>query len=282
MHRSPPVFLQTNFRRHRAPHDHTQLPDLPAWLRSGGAPTCPTPAPAPTPLPAASPDLEALLDLAEAVTPAPIVKAVITPSMQEVLRFVTRLANMSAEMPNNPELGKLIGGRGRSCVLRALRRLEVAAVLVVEHKGSRRRVTIMGTARSTAWGEARPGHSPYLHRRRGEPAIARQKAPRRANTRPLAPQLPPGVHYHPPLVHAAAATCQWPMWGDDERPGRVPLFCGNVCAEDLSFCAAHAGDVYKKRTPSTQPKGLGMGKSPSILRDPRFRGAIVDIASIFD
>ncbi len=200
--------------------------------------------------------------------------------MQEVLRLVTRLAGMSAEMPNNPSLGKLVGGRGRSCVLRALRRLEIACLVVVEHKGSRRRVIIMGTGKSTAWGEARPGHSPYLHRKRGEPAVAAEKAPRRANTRPLAPQLPAGVRYAPPIVHSAADVCQWPMWKDGERPGAEPLFCGDACTGGTSFCVGHIGFVYRRRVVSTQPRGTGVGKTTAVLRDPRFRAAIVAITDL--
>lgn len=188
-------------------------------------------------------------------TPDPV----ITATMAEVERIVTRLANACGEMPNNPILGELAGGRGRSSVLRALRRLEIAGIIRVEHNGNRRRVVVHALAKATAWGEARPGHSPYMHRAHGDTGPSRRPAKVRApESRPLPAQLPEPEVLKSLRVLAVVPdvmtrdiicepeTCGFPLWGDGERPSRTiraGMYCtapvgpfGGLCAEHAALC----------------------------------------------
>ncbi len=188
-----------------------------------------------------------------ATLPSPV----ITASMREVERIVTRLAHAHDTMPNNPILGELTGGRGRSAVLRALRRLETAQLILVERLGNRRRVHVIATGRVTDWGEARPGHSPYIHRPPGDTSPkVRVRKPRRPESRPMAAALPPKPILHaltlslvseePRRRHREPEPCNFPLWGDGERPGRVTrpgMYCpvltdgtGSLCAEHAALC----------------------------------------------
>lgn len=108
---------------------------------------------------------------------------VVTPSMAAVLKVLMRHANAHYPMPNNPKLGEQAGGHGRSTVLRALRRLSEAGFIRVEHRWKQRRVIMLINGRTTDWGEARPGHSPHIHRRPGEPPPAIKPAKARAPSR---------------------------------------------------------------------------------------------------
>lgn len=201
---------------------------------------------------------------------ATLVDPVITRCMSDVARVVTRIANAADSMPNNPILGELAGGRGRSSVLRALRRLHKACVIRLETSGSRRRVHILATGAVTAWGEARPGHSPYARRPYGTPAA--ETRPRRARTetsRPLPPQLPPisGVAVVLVIVDELAdlpkvkelQTCQFPKWEDAERPRGKALFCGAPAMNRSDFCPACHALCYKPS--SKRGRKLAMAKA---------------------
>ena len=84
---------------------------------------------------------------------------IITPLMQRVERTLARHASAYSPMPNNPILGELAGGHGRSSAYRALRRLEKLGRIRVERKHGSRRVTVVATGQTTDWGNARKGHS---------------------------------------------------------------------------------------------------------------------------
>lgn len=43
----------------------------------------------------------------------------------------------------------------------------------------------------------------------------------------------------PMVVVGRASTCQWPLWGNKERPPRPPRFCG-APSEFQSYCLEHA------------------------------------------
>lgn len=233
-------------------------------------------------LPPARPDITRRHRAPNAAT---VVDPVITPSMREVERIVTRLANAHDELPNNPVLGEL-AGRRRNTILRALRRLESAGLLLVEKDGNRRRCTIVASGRSTGWGEARPGHSPYMHYRPGDPA--RKPAPgrpRQPASRPLPAQLAPGanravgfdnfilmsatgtIHNALDVRHIPSASdrdanagldapsCQFPMWADGERPGVNPRFCCGPVLHRTHFCAEHASACLRR---PNRPAARGM------------------------
>lgn len=194
--------------------------------------------------------------------PQPPPGAKLTTSMRDVLRVVTRLAGTGAAMPNNPILGDLAAGRGRSSVLRALRRLVRAKVITIERRGSKRRITIIETGKQTGWGDARPGHSPYIHRRPGEAAV--KLVPVRG---PASRPLPVQVAYQPPpavdpaaaqvriLAADFAASCQMPLWADGVSPGSSPRFCGLPSDGKHSFCIEHVALCFR-------PTGQGRSSTP--------------------
>jgi len=177
---------------------------------------------------------------------------VITPSMRDVLEVVESLVRTGSPMLNNPLLGERAGerGRGRPTVLRALRRLSEADIISIEHRERQRRVTMLATGRSTDWGEARPGHSPFSRCRPGEPppAVQPMKA-RRPSSTPSISHLTPDLE--PPAPEAArrpqllpesivAPLCQYPKWRDGERPGKSPIYCNEPALGAASFCREHA------------------------------------------
>ena len=176
---------------------------------------------------------------------------VITPSMQRVFDVVNRKASFSHPMPNNPILGELAGGHGRSTVLRALNRLSKAGIIKIERRERRRRVVIIATGQSTDWGEARLGHSPHIHRHLGEPLravrTARARAPSsralKAQFTPIPePSMPEGAQFPQLWLEIAALpSCQFPEWRDGERPGKSPLFCNKSRSRTASYCLDHLG-----------------------------------------
>lgn len=184
---------------------------------------------------------------------------IVTASMREVARIVTRLASSKQPMPNNPILGDLADGRGRSSVLRALRRLVVANIITIERQGSERRCTVVASGHTTDWGEARPGHSPYLHRRPGDPAPEKPaRRERRPQSRPLLQTLP-GVGAPLPVsaadrasvAIARACLCQFPLWDDGARVGFyvAPRFCSEPVStvQGRSYCDFHDLVCYRAR-----------------------------------
>lgn len=206
--------------------------------------------------------------------------AVVTSSMHQVSKIVARLASAKHPMPNNPILGNLAGGKSRSSALRALRRLVAANIITIERQGSHRRCTFIATGHVTDWGEARPGHAPYLHRRPGEPKLFFAKV-RRPSSRSLPTALPGSGA--PPAVTAAdrcgvvlgpARTCQYPLWADGQRVrlSCEPAVCAKPSRSASSYCDFHhifcyrnapssvTGQVLDKRSfqASTRPKGLDL------------------------
>lgn len=215
---------------------------------------------------------------------------VVTPSMQEVLRIVTRIAVAGEPMPNNPTLGEICGGRGRSSALRALRRLQFCGYLSIERRDSKRRVVIVSTSQATGWGDARPGHSPYLHRRPGEPWAPRPRAARRPESRPLRPQVsapPPPSPRALAAAHAPANSCQMPTWADGQRPGAAQAFCGEPSIEHSSFCRSHHELCFIS---SPAQRALRYVDGPRHLDKRRFNRTasdappvkVVDIEELFD
>ena len=204
-----------------------------------------------------------------------------TAAMRRVLDTVARLARTGSPMLNNPQLGEGVGGISRSSALRALGKLSAAGLIEIELRidcGKRvRRVRIVATNLCTGWGEARLGHSPYIHRRRGEPPPAARPAKVRTPlSRPLKPHAaasptlfasvadlqphsvlpamarkPPGrtvktrltpVHQlQLPFEPVTTAVCRYPKWRDGERPGRSPRYCDKPTSGAASFCREHVG-----------------------------------------
>ena len=183
---------------------------------------------------------------------------VVTLSMAAVLSVLKRNANAHYPMPNNPRLGEQTSsGHGRSTVLRALRRLSDAGFIRVEHRWKQRRVVILINGRTTDWGEARPGHSPQVHRRPGEPSPAIKPPKAHApSSRPLASHFMPILSLltpeaarctQVPLKVIAIRTCQYPMWRDGERPRRSPLFCNKPTVGRASLCCEHTEQCNKSK-----------------------------------
>ena len=161
--------------------------------------------------------------------------------MQNVLRVVTRAANLGGAMPNNPLLGHMAGGHGRSSALRALRRLAVACIVHIEVQGSYRRVLIVQTNRWTDWGDAPPRTRPLPPpppRRSRTGDLPETRAP---ESRPLPAARDSTRTAVGPI--APATTCQYPLWADGERPGESPLFCGDPSTY-RSLCGTHAELCY--------------------------------------
>lgn len=169
---------------------------------------------------------------------------VITASMDDIRRVIVRVANTGEAMPNNPLLAELAGRGGRSSALRALRRLVRVKALKIETRGSYRRVQIVATGRWTGWGEARPGHAPYLHRERGAQMPGDSVKPRHPESRPLPPAVRNAIRYIDitPIDVSHADTCQW-----TEGDRRAPLFCGVPCSRNSSYCTEHTAIVYPRR-----------------------------------
>ncbi len=209
--------------------------------------------------------LEAELKRQREAPPGQRPSHVITRTMEEVARIVNRLANARGEMPTNPILGDLAGNRGRSSVFRALRRLAHANIITIERKGDRRRCTVVETGRSTDWGEARPGHSPYIHRRPGDATPCKPLRKVRApQSRPMPSELPAPAVFDPgPLVITRAATCQYPLWADGERTFYgVRRFCDDASTPGRSYCAFHVILCYREH-----PARPGGGHAPLDKRD---------------
>ena len=191
--------------------------------------------------------------------PAPVVQQalpldrrnpVMTPLMVAIEKILTRIADVGGEMPNNPVLGERAGGRGRSSVDRALRRLATAGRIQIEAKPGRRRVFLVASDSYTDWGEARPGHRPFCRRAKGAPPLPpkprlpdSQPLPASANTLPRLPSLIGFECALPAVSLAPARQCQWPMWGDDEAP--TEQYCGMGSVEGYSFCQKHRDLVFR-------------------------------------
>lgn len=65
------------------------------------------------------------------------------------------------------------------------------------------------------------------------------------------PPEPPRVAYVPLPAAPPPSTCQFPMWGDDERPGLNPKFCGEKVVNRgdkwLPYCECHRRRCYTRR-----------------------------------
>jgi hypothetical protein len=191
--------------------------------------------------------------VSQIVLPLVTPKSVFTPLMAEVERILIRIAQVRGDMPNNPVLGQRAGGRGRSSVDRALRRLARIGRIRLEVEPGRRRVHLLAhDGLVTGWGEARPGHRPFCSRPKGTTApIVKTRAPdsqplpASAGTIPALASLA-GMEWTPPAVaHGATRTCQWPMWGDDERP--TYRFCDAATARsDSCWCEGHDKAAHKR------------------------------------
>lgn len=77
--------------------------------------------------------------------------------------------------------------------------------------------------------------------------------------------LPPAVVTPRPggfLQEGAGRSCQWPLWGDRERP--TGMFCGAAVRRRPDgvacvYCAQHAARAYDRRAPAGMPPAAALG-----------------------
>jgi len=167
----------------------------------------------------------------------------ITPMMAAVEAVVRRHAAASLEMPSNPVLGQLIGGKGRQTAWRALAKLVAAGRLLIEVKDGRRRVWVRDTGHHTDWGAYSVSpHAPYTVSKRGEKRVSKEVV--RPDIKEVDDQ-PARYRVEPQRLVAteAAEVCCWPMWGDDEAP--THMYCGTPLSRAQirrrkPYCEAHS------------------------------------------
>lgn len=180
-------------------------------------------------------------------THQPLPSIRITHVMGLVESVVRRHAVARLEMPGNPTLGQLVGGRGRQTAARALARLVAGQRLYLEIKDDRRRLILPDTGQVTGWGPYAKGtHAPHSRNPRGtEPSIK----PIRPDFRSLFDDEPLRYRIDPAkLVEAPPTeTCCWPLEGG--------MDCGEAVsrqarARGRSYCPNHEMIAY----PSTQAR----------------------------
>lgn len=165
----------------------------------------------------------------------------VTPVMAAVEAVLRRHAAATLDMPTNPVLGQLVGGRGRNTVWRALERLAALDRISIEIRDGKRRIRIMESGLVTGWGPfASNTHAPYSSRPRGaKPA----PDPVRLDYKPAEGEAFRYRIEPQKLVHVGpSATCCWPMWGEGARP--THLYCGEAVPAKLrrdghSYCQVH-------------------------------------------
>ena len=162
--------------------------------------------------------------------------ATITALMKVVEAVLVRISTNGSTMPNNPMLGQRCGGRGRSSMDRALRRLASIGHIQIEYRHGLRRVFVVQCGRWTDWGEARKGHAPFSTTPRPpkgwkppQPVAIEQP---RAFVRAVVFFQP-----EPEPRYAGPRTCQWPMWSDQGKSTGV--YCDAPVNGKGSYCAAH-------------------------------------------
>ena len=178
---------------------------------------------------------------------------VITPLMEAVEKIVIRVARAAHEMPNNPALGELAGGKGRNVVSRALQRLDRAGRLTIELANGKRRVVLADGA-ATGWGAFAIGvHKPYSKTPKGAAPDAK---PKRPDYKPVE-AVPFRYRIEPQRLAEFddADTCQWPLWSDGAKAEGVSdldklptLFCGAPVKRGKSYCADHVSGAFLLNT----------------------------------
>jgi DNA-binding transcriptional ArsR family regulator len=165
----------------------------------------------------------------------------LTPLALHIAEILRRLARSCSEMPDNPGLGGLAGGNGRSAIYRVLGRLEAAGVITIEKEPNRRRVLVHDIGCRTDWGPARPGHAPFTRRARGTSAPPKKEVIRLG----AAPRV------WDPDDELAADVCQY-IVSLGRHLTKDPTMCGAPVLRGKSWCAGHHALLTKPGRPLTE------------------------------
>jgi hypothetical protein len=160
-----------------------------------------------------------------------------TEKMRDVLRVLRRAARAGLPAPTNPIIA-IQTESVRQTPARIVHILVEEGFFRMEVRDQKRRFHFPDGA-STDWGDFRDGHPPG----------PRRTEPRKAVRAPNSPPRAPAVKAIPVDVRRPPDLCQFPTWGDDERPpadadGRV---CGIGALHGESWCMAHLSVVSPKR-----------------------------------
>lgn len=186
-----------------------------------------------------------------------------SPLLTEIERILRRLAIGKLPMPNNPILGQLAGGRGRSSAARAVDRLISIGRIVIETEEGKHRV-VFPDGQVSGWGISRKGHAPFCSNPKG---TAPPPYKRKPNSMPMPPQVPKSS----PIVVGPSSTCCWPLWGYGEKPNHK--YCELPSVKGFSWCLTHKKISFELVAIPLHKVRLEIG-SPILIGNPNLMNKI--------